>query len=227
MILIFKEISSSTYGLKVKKRPPIPKAERSIEKIEVPGRHGFLTVDNGNFKGISIPVEFLFTGQDVATTARQIKQWLIGSGNLSFSDDPSVYYKASVFNAFDIESAIKNFGEFQVIFDCQPFAYEINSGIIMLEQAVTIYNTGYESEPYIKVTGSGNITLNINSKNIILTNVVDYIEIDSEMMNCFKGAQNCNNQMQGEFPILVTGNNEISWTGTVIKVEITPRWRWL
>ena len=29
------------------------------------------------------------------------------------------------------------------------------------------------------------------------------------------------------FPRLEVGNNEISWTGNVEKIEIEPRWRWL
>ena len=30
-----------------------------------------------------------------------------------------------------------------------------------------------------------------------------------------------------EFPVLEPGDNSISWTGTVTKVEIVPRWRCL
>ncbi|QDY17535.1 phage tail protein [Clostridium botulinum] len=31
--------------------------------------------------------------------------------------------------------------------------------------------------------------------------------------------------MYGEFPIFQVGENKISWTGNVSKIEITPRWR--
>ena len=31
--------------------------------------------------------------------------------------------------------------------------------------------------------------------------------------------------MEGEFPKLVPGINNISWTGTVTEIEIIPRWR--
>lgn len=227
MVITYKGVTSTTYSLKVRTRPVIPRAEKNVEKIEIPGRHGYLAIDYNNYKPITIPVEFLFTGTDVPTNARNIKKWLTDSGNLVFSDDPNVYYKAAAYSAFDIESAIKNYGAFIVNFDCQPFAYATDNTVTHTTSPQTFTNPGYYSEPYIKVNGSGNITLTINGANIILSNVVSYIELDSEMLNCYKGTAAANNQMTGEFPILVPGSNTISWTGTVTSVNINYRWRYL
>jgi len=33
--------------------------------------------------------------------------------------------------------------------------------------------------------------------------------------------------VSGEWPLLVVGNNAVGWTGTVSKITITPRWRYL
>ena len=36
-----------------------------------------------------------------------------------------------------------------------------------------------------------------------------------------------NRNMLGEFPKLEVGDNTISWTGTLTKIEIEPKSRWL
>ncbi|EJE7236826.1 phage tail protein, partial [Clostridium botulinum] len=74
---------------------------------------------------------------------------------------------------------------------------------------------------------SSDISLNINGEVIKLKNVNNYIELDPEIQECYRDTLNCNNDMQGEFPIFKVGENRISWTGNVSKIEITPNWRCL
>ena len=52
----------------------------------------------------------------------------------------------------------------------------------------------FESEPLIRITGNGNITLSVNSNSYVLTGVVGYIDIDSQMLNAFKGLELQNNK---------------------------------
>ena len=55
--------------------------------------------------------------------------------------------------------------------------------------------------------------------------LADYINIDSETMNAYRlPAENKNNNISGTFPTLLPGINTIAITGTVTKVEITPRY---
>ena len=52
-----------------------------------------------------------------------------------------------------------------------------------------------------------------------------YIEIDSEIMNAYKGETLQNSKMvTSDFPKLAAGENKINWLGNVTKVEIMPRW---
>ena len=80
----------------------------------------------------------------------------------------------------------------------------------------------------MKIYGSGDIAININSQTLILKGINSYIEVDSKIKNCFKNVNgvitNCNNQMYSTFPILEVGENNISWAGAVTKIEIMPRW---
>ncbi|MDU6337913.1 MAG: phage tail protein, partial [Clostridium sporogenes] len=65
----------------------------------------------------------------------------------------------------------------------------------------------------------------INNEIIKFTNISDYIELDSEMMECYKSNVPLNHLMIGNFPIFQVGENNISWTGNISKIEIIPRWR--
>ena len=62
----------------------------------------------------------------------------------------------------------------------------------------------------------------------MLSGVDEYIEIDSELMNCFKDTVLKNNAVTGEgFPVLKPGENTIACAGNVRRVEVIPRWRCL
>ena len=59
-------------------------------------------------------------------------------------------------------------------------------------------------------------------------NYVNHITIDSRMGCAYRGkTELMNNKMNGEFPIFNIGENEITWTGDVKRIEILPFWRWL
>lgn len=84
---------------------------------------------------------------------------------------------------------------------------------------------GFTATPYIKITGSGGITLYVNNRAHTFKDVNEYIEIDGEIMNAYKGDLLQNSKMVTTlFPKLVAGANNISWAGNVTKVEIIPRW---
>ena len=71
------------------------------------------------------------------------------------------------------------------------------------------------------------ITLYVNNKSIYLKEITDKIIIDSEMKNAYNNSVSLNYKMSGDFPALSLGENNISWIGDVIKLEIQPNWRWL
>lgn len=84
------------------------------------------------------------------------------------------------------------------------------------------------SQPILTIYGSGDITLTINGEDFPLYGVQESITIDSERMEVCKGMVNQNSKFGGAaFPRLEVGENTVSWTGNVTKVEIQPKWRWL
>ena len=213
------------FGIVINKRPPTVRAERNILEIEVPGRDGDLTIDDGTYKPITFP--FVCTLLDISNLDAVIS-WLDGFGDLILSWQSDRAYKAKMINRIDIVQSLETIGEFPLLFKAQPFAKMLDNQVITLTAPGSIYNGGtYKSKPVIKVYGTGTIDLSVNGSTIHLTNVVDYVTIDSGLMDCYKDTLLKNGDMAGDFPELIVGENIISWTGTVTSVLITPNWRYL
>ena len=230
--LMFKEHSSLEYGLLITEKGSNKGAQRDITYTSVPGRSGDLMTDNGRYKNVKIPYKLALlntTAWDFDELARLIRGWLLaeqGYFPLWDSYDGKYYRLASYTNEVDIEQELRSVGKLSLSFNCKPFKYSFEGQrTVEMTAAGTLYNAEqYESKPYIKVVGSGTITLAINSSSVTLSSVNEYIELDSEMLNAYKGTAAANNQMSGDFPVFAPGDNTISWVGNVTRLEIVPRW---
>ena len=223
----FKNISSKDY-LGITKLPSIFKAEKDINFIEIEGRDGVLTQDLGSYRSVIKTVECIITD---LTQIDYICSWLSGGGEVIFSNEPTRKYRATIKNKIEFTQLVSthDYHEFIIQFDCQPHGYSTDNSVITLTTSPqTIVNSGSaNSKPVIKVFGTGAITLTINGNVVSLTNVSEYVTLDSEMMDCYKGTQLMNNYMSGDFPELIPGNNIISWVGIVNLIEIIPNFRYL
>ncbi|WP_286909619.1 distal tail protein Dit [Clostridium sp. UBA1652] len=225
--------SVEDFGLYLAESPSIPLSIEETESIVVEGRSGTLTRKLGTYKDKKIRCKFrLLSKEDFTRKVDRIIEWLniIEDSDLIFEFDNEVKYKVKVVNCSeDIQKQLNFYGDFDVEFVCDPFKYPIYNDIITTNQKNTVlYNNGtYKSEPYIKMIGSGNITISVNGKTTIINNVSEYIELDSMYFLCKKGLTNEMLKMNGDFPIFEVGNNTISITGNVTSVEINMRTRFL
>ena len=94
-----------------------------------------------------------------------------------------------------------------------------------------VFNEGLESsKPKMVLHGSGTVGISVNGIHIF-----DYtfpegeteVVIDSEAEDAYLGDVLKNRNMNGEFPVLLSGTNIIEWSGDVESIEILPRSRWL
>ncbi|KEH95746.1 hypothetical protein Z962_07965 [Clostridium botulinum C/D str. BKT12695] len=220
------EFNTKDLGILINKRPPLPKPQRRINYIEIVGKNGTLTEDLESYKDIELSFECTIM-YNVERNSTLINSWLDGQGDLYLNWLEGYKFKVKnvKFEGIDIDIV----GDFTVTFVCDPFKYYIDNSNIEIKNPTIIYSPEfvYESEPVIKVYGSGNITLNINNNSIKLKDVQDYITLDSTIQECYKNNSNCNNKMQGEFPMFLQEENRISWNGDVQKIEIIPNWRCL
>jgi len=220
---IWNNTSSEDLEIVVNKLPPIQTASQKGKFEEVDGRDGYLYNDDESLAPID--KEILITLKDL-TKLNYIKAWLRGEGILKLSSEPGVFYKGRIYGQVDWPRwLLLRQGTIKI--KCQPLNY-LDEGLdmITLLGSSTLSNPGTASaNPIIKVYGTGEITLTINNDNYILKNVSEYVTINADIRECYKDLTPKNNDVAAnEWPKLVTGDNVISWVGTVTKVEIIPNW---
>lgn len=168
---------------------------------------------------------------NLADKIDEIKAWIINTGesDLIFSFQPDKKYIAQVVNMIDFKQVLKHTSRFPIIFNCKPFKYSVEENIITItKNNSTIYNKGtFQSEPVIKVYGSGDIKLKINEDEVTIKKVDGYVTIDSVLKDCYKDDALKNGDMIGQFPILKVGENVVSFSGNVGKVEVRVNEVWV
>lgn len=217
-------------------------AEPMIETINVPARGNFVVdnrideLDNQQFndyvRKYVCCVDVDAFKLDLEEHARRLYAWLYGSGieykKLYDTYDRDYYTFAYISsNASVTELAKRLLGKIEIEFTCKPYKRAlIGDKTITITKAETITNPeGFTATPYIKIYGNGNMTLYINNRAHAFKDIEQYIEIDSEIMNAYKADKLQNSKMlTSTFPKLVAGDNNISWIGSVQKIEIIPRW---
>ena len=133
------------------------------------------------------------------------------------------YYKGGL----DAENRYTRLAKFDVVFTCRAERF-LNSGdtAVAVASGGTITNpTSYASKPLIRITGSGSGTLTVNGTTMSFTGIVDYLNIDCDRMDVYRlPSENKNSLMTGEFPVLKSGSNGVSFTGGITGCTITPKW---
>lgn len=222
---VFNGKSSTDFHLLISGYGTYRAPSRDVTMKSVAGRDGDLTLDNGRYKNVDITYKGVIYNS-LMPNYRELVAWLLtqrGYKRLEDTFNPDEF-RLGVFKE-SIEPKLKGYdaASMQITFNCKPQRYlKIGEEPIEINQTGIVANpTAFESRPLIRAYGSG--TLSINSKNLVITGVSanDYIDIDSEIMDAFKGTVNLNSKISGEFPTLAPGDNEITFNGNL---EIIPRW---
>ena len=72
--------------------------------------------------------------------------------------------------------------------------------------------------------GSGSGTVTIGNTTVSLTDISEYVMLDCDIQDAYKGVVNKNSTMTGSFPKIEGGEQVVSFTGGITSLEITPRW---
>ena len=235
--------SSAEFGLHIEKKDVFSAPEYDAEFISIPGRSGDIINPNRRFANIKVTYTVFLARKNIAALAavlRDIKGWLYSEPDryheLTDSYDAEYYRYGVISGSLDIEEQLNKVGSFTVTFNCKPYKYSFAGQQTIADGnlRLTVTNTtAFDSKPYIKIYGSGTVRLMIQPEGQgtsvwVLYGVDQYIEIDSELMNCFKDTVLKNDTVTGEgFPVLKPGENSIACAGNVRRVEVIPRWRCL
>lgn len=228
----FKNTSSTSFnGLFVTSLPPITKPSMRTEEIKIDGRDGSIFRDLG-YSTYKKTIDLVKIGE---VDIESLKQWLDGEGRLILSNESDKYYNAKVIENIDY-SRLMLYDKDKITFVVQPYKYSITETVetfnITNEEEITVTNSGNcNSKPKITIYGSGIINLSVNGMQIFVINLgeEDFVTIDIEKMEAYKEGILKNRLITGNYDnfTLLPGNNSISFTGTVTKIEIENYSRWL
>ena len=223
-MITFKNITADSLDVVVNKLPPYKMPAVKTEVITLEGKDGNIVQSLG-YDSYILPC--VITLNDL-TKIDSVIAWLSGSGNLVRDNDSTKYVYASIYNEIDYNSLIKKLPTKFEFYVANPFRYLITEANTTITEPATYANTGtYFSLPLLKITGTGEVTITINTRSFTLNFDTAYIHVDSASREAYHLTTNKNRQMTGDFPYFDVGNNAISWTGTVTEIVITPRTRFL
>lgn len=232
----FGNHSTWDFSMHIEKYPSIGGAKRKRTTISVPGRNGDLHYTENAFENYQQPYQCYFHGDHPAPAlAHKIQSWLLGSGEylrLTDTYDPTHYRMATYIGPLDIENHLNKYGRCVVNFDCAPQSF-LYSGDYPTEFAATgIINnpTAFTALPVITIYGGGGGTVTVGGTTVTIKDMEDQIILDCEKGNAYRqvgegASENMNDNIYAPvFPELLPGDNIISFTGGVTKIEIIPRW---
>ena len=183
-----------------------------------------------------------------ASRLREISAWLSGEGQLRFSQEEDAMYDARVVKGIEYKRTVPGEDphfEFAVTFSCQPFprVWPEASPIQITKSGTELKTQGTAPAlPRIEIVGSGDFSLTIGKQMMIFKNVDGGIIVDSELGDALtaNGALLANDCIDGELFQIQPGLNVVSWIlggtdeegegntpGSIEKVTITPRWRYI
>lgn len=232
----FKGKSSDEMGLYMNYGQTFTLPERATETVEVIGLDEKVIFDLDYYKNVEIvfPVKLVpRPGQSVKEQIHEIGNWLYTTTyeKLTTPDDQDFYRLATFTNSSSFAEQLEVFGEGELVFDAKPYRYSRlgDKAIVILEKGKQIINTMRKSQPIVKIWGTGDVDLYINSQRMNFFSLSDYIEIDCFMLTAIDqaGGNLSFKVSETSFPwfVLEEGANRVTWTGSVSKIEIIPRWR--
>lgn len=205
--------------------------ERNVTTKETPGRNGSLVLDNGSYKNYTYTIN-AYINNSPLENLENLKAFLLASPGYRRLEDelhPDTYLMARFSGPFTVKSSDRNGAAFDLKFDCKPQRFLTSGEHIraFTSSGSRIINpTLFDAKPLLRVYGIG--TLSIGDHSVTITAMPgEYTEIDCDIMEAYCGDTNCNENItlqNNEFPVLKPGTNGVAWTGSITRVEITPRW---
>ena len=208
--------------------------EVDMELTSVPGKNGDIIRDNAKsgqrrYKNIDITyIAFFFDGLPAKTAA--VKSWLlspVGYQVLHDTYDPDFFRMGTCVSAISFDVKRQKSASMELKFHCQPQRWSIEGQKkVRLDHPGIIRNPyAFPSKPIIRAYGSGEARLYVGSELITISSIDGYVDLNCETHNAYNANGFCNDTIKSDdFPEFEPGRNNISWTGGIDYVEITPRW---
>ena len=203
-------------GIVIEKTPIPIKPNHSYEEYIIPGRSGFLSIDNQTYDPLTLNLECHLDTKNV--DMNEIRNWLDGYGELQIDNEKK--YTGYISNEISFEK-ISNFRKFIILFRLQPIAKAVTPITIDTTNINSFdSNTYINAYPKITITGTGDITFKINNIGFTIYDADGTYILDCEAKIITKNGVNQSSVMSGEFPYIKNGSNSITKTGNISDVTI-------
>lgn len=233
--IVFDGQNLADWGVHISGDNTFGAPERDVDEIEIPGRDGSISFDNGRFKNIDITYDGSLLGEDpedYLIKLQQVRSFLCsrkGYKRLEDSYRVDEFRLAKFVDGLDPDGVMLTGSTFDLKFNCKPQRF-LKSGeeILTMTSTGSVFNfTNFTAKPLIRVWGSGTFSVGNNKVTITKPSTVEYVDIDSDMQDCYSDSQNCNGDVvlnNVEFPVFEPGENIVTIETGITKIEITPRW---
>lgn len=212
----WKGESFNSKGIIIEKTPITNTPKHSYTQYTIPGKSGYLAIDNKTYEPILLSLE-CHLDTNIANM-NEIRAWLDGYGELQVDNER--VYTGFISNSISFEK-IMNFRKFIIQFTLQPIAKATTATTVNALSLNTLtadtYTTTY---PIITITGSGDISLSINGIQFNLDDANGTYVLDCDAKVITKNNINQSSIMSGNFPYIIDGDNSIVKSGTITALTI-------
>lgn len=228
--LTFDGVDSRDFGVYISGTGTYNAPERQYTNISIPGRDGDLLSVDTRLRNVNLTYPaFAYAGaRERLAELRTFLLSHVGYFRLVDTYNPDEYRLAVYKGPLAAEpTPILDAVRFELEFECKPQRWlTIGEQVRVITSGDTLTNpTLFAARPLIRVHGAGSMQIGADTVTVA-ANSYEHIDIDSEMMDCYSGAENCNALVtfsENDFPVLPAGNTGITYTGFTA-VEVTPRW---
>ena len=130
-------------------------------------------------------------------------------------------------DALEFDVTAQKAAEMELTFNCKPQRWSVDGQrVIRLDSRSTLKNPfAFPAQPIFKVYGDSGGELYVGEKKITIHSIKDYVLLNCETHNAYNASGFCNETiLSDDFPELPEGKTQITWTGGITAVEVTPRW---
>lgn len=226
--LIFDGVKSSDYGVWINGGGTFNAPARRYTDVTVPGRNGSFTIDEGAFEEVEVVYPAFIASGFPANVEAFRNELMARTGYVRMTDSyhPAEYYRAKYMDGLEVEAAPGGVaGAFNLKFKRDPRRFLTTGETAVTDSSIT-NPTLFPSKPLIRVVGNGVVTIGSDEITIAQNNLA-YIDIDSEIEDCYCGTVNANSLVtfqSNDFPELPPGVTGITSSGNITSVTVTPRW---
>lgn len=203
---------------------------RDTESVEVAGRNGSLTVDNGRWENVTVSYSVAVYGEEFRARMDAVRAWLLsGVGYMRLEDDyhPDEYRMARYSGRVEWDvNMLARTGQTTLEFDCWPQRFlRHGAQAVQVSNGGVLYNpTQFAALPLLELTLTGDAKLQIGDVPMSIAGYTGKMLIDCELQDAYRDGANLNRYLTApEFPQLAR-ETRVSWTGGISSLLVTPRW---